>query len=184
MDWNTIVEGFKVFWSQPVPIIGFTVGTVIIGALSIISKTSIGKKALNSLKAKYNDLVNGYNEVKKQYDEIIAKKDEIITTMTEEYNNKLALIQANKDKEREVIIALGNCINNVKVKKIIEEYSQLDEITDVSQFVDDIKNKYESKYQELLAQIEELKNKFYSIEVIANGEREKGKDTVSAQETI
>lgn len=158
MDWNQIVEGIKEFWNQPVPIIGFTVGTVIIGVIAILAKTSIGKKALNWMKEKYAELVNGYNETKKQYEEIIKTKDETIAKLTEMYNEKLALVQANKDKEREIIIALGNCINNLKVKKIIEEYSQSKEITDLSDLVDEVKAKYESKYQELLSRLEVLEN--------------------------
>ena len=158
MDWNQIVEGIKEFWNQPVPIIGFTVGTIIIGVIAILAKTSIGKKALNWMKEKYTELLNGYNETKKQYEEIIKTKDETIAKLTEMYNEKLALVQANKDKEREIIIALGNCINNVKVKKIIEEYSQSKEITDLSDLVDEVKEKYESKYQELLSRLEVLEN--------------------------
>lgn len=158
MDWNQIVEGIKEFWNQPVPIIGFTVGTIIIGVIAILAKTSIGKKALNWMKEKYTELLNGYNETKKQYEEIIKTKDETIAKLTEMYNEKLALVQANKDKEREIIIALGNCINNVKVKKIIEEYSQSKEITDLSALVDEVKAKYESKYQELLSRLEVLEN--------------------------
>ena len=64
MEWfDTFAANLKDFWSQPVPIIGFTVGTCIIGFCFIFAKTSLGKKALNKLQKLYDDLVAKYKEI-------------------------------------------------------------------------------------------------------------------------
>ena len=158
MNWNEIVEALKEFWNQPVPIIGFTVGTLIIGIIVILSKTSIGTKALNWLKGKYQEMVETNKEMQERYEAIIKTKDEFIASLTQMYEDKLALVQANKDKERDVIIAIGSCINNVKIKKIIEEYKGTEPVTDISSYTEAIKQEYESKYIEVLNRLEELEN--------------------------
>lgn len=61
-DFDIFVENLKTFWNQPVPIIGFTIGMVIVGILFIVAKTSIGKKALNKIKD-INDKLSKQNDV-------------------------------------------------------------------------------------------------------------------------
>lgn len=170
--WNNFVSGLEEFWNQPVPIIGFTVGTLIVGFFVIFTKTSLGKKALNWCKTKYEELLVKYNEAKKLYEEVIAEKDAIIEELTKMYEEKLALVQLNKDKEKEIIIAIAKNINNVKIKKIIEEYEKLPEITDISDYVEEIKAKYEAKESEIteklnevLSRLEELENGKISEEI-------------------
>lgn len=158
MNWEQISYNIEQFWNKPVPIIGFTVGAIIIGVLAILAKTSIGKKSLLYLKKQYNELKEKATEAFDAYDKLIAQKDEIIDTMKSEYEEKLALIQENKDREREIIIAIGENIHNVKIQKIIEEYKKLPEIADISEVIESKKIELEEKYEAKEAELEEKIN--------------------------
>lgn len=169
MNWNDIVEGFKIFWEQPVPIIGFTVGSLISFFLVVFSKTTIGKRALNKITGMFEESERTRKDVVEKYEQLLKEKDEMLAQLTTEYENKLSLIQANKDREKEVIIAIAENIHNVKVAKIIEEYKQEPEVEEVSEYIEsvkeEIKQEYESKYEMVLKQLEELKNGKVSEEV-------------------
>lgn len=174
MNWETIVQKIADFWNMPVPIIGFTVGSVVLGIIWIISKTSFGRKSINWCKNQLKEMKDANDKAKADYEETIKLKDEIIAGLTAEYEEKLALVQLNRDKEREIIIAIGEKINNVKIKKIIEEYKNMPTIESISDYVQELENKYESKYELLLKRLEELEN-------------EKGKETInsdSVEETL
>lgn len=163
MEWETIAHNIESFWNKPVPIIGFTIGALVIGAFTILKYTSIGKKAINFFKAKYEELKNKYYDTCNKYDEIIEKKDEQLAKLKEMYEEKLALVQANRDKEREVIIAIAENIHNVKIQKIIEEYKNFPEITDISEVIEskkaELESIYQAKYEEVLSELNKLKEK-------------------------
>lgn len=169
MSWEQISYNIEQFWNKPIPIIGFTVGAVIVGVLFILAKTSIGRKALNELKKKYNEIIDFKNSIEDKYNKLIEEKDKlieekgkIIEELQHQYDDKLALVQANKDKEKEIIIAIAENINNVKIKKIIEEYKKLPEITDISEVLEakkeELEDNYKTKYEEILKKLEEIEN--------------------------
>ncbi len=181
MNWEQITYNIEQFWNKPIPIIGFTIGTLIIMFLVIFAKTSLGRKSLNYLKNKYSELNDGFNKAKKYYEEAIKAKDELIENkdkyieeLKSMYEEKLALVQINKDKEKEIIIAIGSNINNVKIKKIIEEYKKLPEITDINAALDEkrkqLESKYEAKYQEVIEKLNNLQPIKEIKEVIENEE--------------
>lgn len=158
MTWEQISYNIEQFWNKPIPIICFIAVMLIIIFLIIFSKTSFGKKALNELKLKFDVMKNMFDEIIKAKDEIINRKEEIIAEMKQDYEDKLALIQAEKDKEKEVIIAIAQNINNIKIKKIIEEYKHTVSPESISELVEEVKKDYESKYEQVLKELEELKN--------------------------
>lgn len=165
MNWDEIVEKIASFWNMKVPIIGFTVGAIVIGFLVIISKTSWGRKAINWCKKKIGDFEIIFKEANDTYkrtleekDALLKLKDEIIEKMKQEYDTKLAIVQNQRNEERNVIIAIGQCINNVKVKKIIEDYISKPVAESVSEYTQEIEENYEDKYKELLKRIEVLEN--------------------------
>lgn len=192
MNWEQITYNIEQFWNKPIPIIGFTIGTLIIMFLVIFAKTSLGRKSLNYLKNKYAELNDDFNKAKKYYEEAIKAKDELIENkdkyieeLKSMYEEKLALVQINKDKEKEIIIAIGSNINNVKIKKIIEEYKKLPEITDINAALDEkkkqLESKYEEKYQEVIEKLNNLQLVKEIKEVIEN---EEGIDSVSKETQI
>lgn len=174
MNWETIVQKIADFWNMPVPIIGFTVGSVVFGIIWIISKTSFGKKAINWCKNKIAKMEEANEKAKSDYEETLKLKDEIIEKMKQEHSEELAAIEYNRELEREFIINALSQINNVRVKKLVKEFQEKIKPTNISEITENIKSEYESKYAELLARLEELEN-------------EKGKETInsdSVEETI
>lgn len=156
MSWDQIVEAIRQFWNQPVPIIGFTVGAVLLAILGIIAKTSIGKKQLNKLKIEINIERDRYAELQKFYE------------------SKLQIAEKNKELERQFIYEICENINNVNVKSICEKYkSQFENIT-YDQVVEDAKaqaiKEYEDKYKaELTTFIESEKERIKSeLEEVKN----------------
>lgn len=192
MNWEQITYNIEQFWNKPIPIIGFTIGTLIIMFLVIFAKTSLGRKSLNYLKTKYIEIQNDFDKVKEYYNkaietknELIENKDKYIEELKSMYEEKLALVQINKDKEKEIIIAIGSNINNVKIKKIIEEYKKLPEITDIDAALDEkrkqLESEYETKYQEVIEKLNNLQPVKEIKEVIEN---EEGIDSDSKETQI
>ena len=124
MSWQEICQAIKDFMSQPVPIISCTVGALLVSIIVIISKTSIGKKALNGLR-------NLINELKSQITDLLSKfkgfKEEINQTLVEQ--NKM-LENALNEKQAEIdrLVALVEKVSinthNVKTIQALEEYKK------------------------------------------------------------
>ena len=55
-NWDVFVNGLKEFFNQPVPIIGCSVAALLVCVLTILSKTSFGKKLLFRLKTMILDI--------------------------------------------------------------------------------------------------------------------------------
>lgn len=156
--WNEFTRIVEEFWNKPVPIIGFSVGVCILGALWIISKTSIGKKALKELREKYNEIKDVNDAIKKTADDLLEAKDNVIAEMKKEYEVKLAIAQEEVRQTKELVVKISSCINNVKIKKLIEEFEQLPEPQNVSDYIEQIKEQYNDKYELVLKRLEELEN--------------------------
>lgn len=181
MDWNAFVEGFKTFWNQPVPIIGFTVGTVILGILAIVGKTSIGKKALNKIKevnsnlsgqletanlrlieAK-NDLTTLGNDFDRKYEalgksanEIIAAKEQEIQELTDGYELKLSVYKEQMLKQEQLLRTICENSVNKKIKEAYESYSLEDLEAPINEIENRIKEQVKAEYEDRLAKLEEL----------------------------
>lgn len=181
MEWfDTFAENLKIFWNQPVPIIGFTVGTIIIGALFIIGKTSIGKKALNKLKALYEDLKSRYENAlemfyttKNEFDEFKKEKEEEIKQIGETYELKLNAYKERMVKQDEIIKVLCENSPNKKVKDAFANYSPVSLDLPLNEAVESIKEETEKEYESRIA----------ALEVLVYGKKaEETKDTETASE--
>lgn len=122
MQWDLIVENIKIFFNQPVPIIGCTIGFALMFILVIVSKTSIGKKSLNKIKKINADL-------KKQYDELIVKneqsKKELDSKIANLKNEYEKLLQESIDKYNELETLLLNISSNIhhrEINKLIKQH--------------------------------------------------------------
>lgn len=180
MNWDAFVEGLRNFWNQPVPIIGFTVGTVICGIIYILGKTSIGKKALNKIidinnglreqltKAE-NDLVDANNKIKElikesqnKIDELVAASDVAIKNKQQEieelanqYELKMLNYKEKLLKQEEMIkVICENSVNKV-IKEAYEKYSPVLELP-VPEIQKQIEEKVKSEYEDRLKKLEEL----------------------------
>ena len=164
MEWlDTFATNLKDFWSQPVPIIGFTVGTCIIGFCFIFAKTSLGKKALNKLQKLYDDLVAKYkevvkakNEIEKEYNDFKADKNDEIKTLTNNYELKLNEYKERMVKQDEIIKVLCENSPNAKVKKAYEEYSPVSLDLPLNEVVEGIKEQTRQEYESRIKALEDL----------------------------
>lgn len=120
--WETISANIKDFFNQPVPIIGSTIGALLIFVLSVISKTSIGKKALNELKNKYNKLTTEFLTILESFKKHKEKIDETLKVQKEALEIALKEKQEEIDKLEELIIAISENIHNAKVKELVDTY--------------------------------------------------------------
>lgn len=138
MTWfDLFIENFSKFWNAPIPIIGFTVGAVILGALALISKTSIGNKALRKLTKMFEDLKAEILEYLKMFREYRENREKLEEEMEKRFEKKVEeIIQncENRIKELEdTIKAQGQLLmsvavnaHNVKVNEALKNYSEVD----------------------------------------------------------
>lgn len=153
MDWNSIVENIKIFFEQPVAIIGCSVGCLLFYTLVFISKTSFGKKSILSVQKKFDEL-------KSKYDENVALLGEKVANLKKEYDDKVAIVEKHAQEVENLIFAISENINNKHVKELIEEYKRQKQ--EISEEVNDLVNQatleLNDKLQEVQKQLEEYKN--------------------------
>lgn len=186
MNWDIFVENVKIFWNQPIPIIGFTVGTVVTGILFIIGRTSIGNKALNKIKdinnfitEKNNILLESCEEYSKKLKdaeetvkEILAKKDEEIKKLKDEYELKLTNYREQLLKQENMIRVICENSVNKKIKDVYEKYNPTQLELPVGELKVQIEEKVKVEYEDRIARLEEL----------VYGEREKTTDNQTTSE--
>lgn len=135
-----VIEDIKDFASQPVPVIGFTVGAVVVAALTILSKTSFGRKAIKTMKQLCADL-------KIQFDALKEESEKKLEEQKQFYEEKLALVEYNRKQEREFTIKALSSIHNVAVQHTLEQYKSMVSYEKISEVVDVEKAKLEKEYE-------------------------------------
>lgn len=188
MDWNAFVEGIKEFFAQPVPIIGCTIGALCIAILSILARTSVGKKSLKKLTNLYNDgktkvdgVYNEYQAFKKEKEQQLKQLESEYVYYKEqvkkEYENKLAIATSQIDNLRTLLLDISANLHNNKIKEIVESYKENanTEIKGISEIIDKEVDNARITYKEQFEQeikciaenyskiIEELKNEILGL---------------------
>lgn len=148
MSWDQIVEAIRQFWNQPVPIIGFTVGAVVLAVFGIITKTSIGRKQLNRMKTELK-------ETTKHYDDQYLEFERRYNDLKNYYEEKLQLVEQNRLLERQLLIGVCENINNIKIKEMLDEYQSKFEVVNFSEIIEQEKK---SAVEEYKAEVESLVN--------------------------
>lgn len=144
-------EAVKEFFNQPVPIIGCTIGFLLISILTILAKTSIGKKALLRLQSgfaevheKYRLLIDLHNDTVKHYEKEIAARDEYIKQIETKYQEIIDEVVAKYEEEKDKIIDILEDLPNKKVQQKLLTYKKKDflgEITSETQEDKELSNK-------------------------------------------
>jgi len=122
MWFDKVSEWLTNFFNQPVPIIGCSVLALIVFVLTVLSKTSIGKKSLNFLKGQIEEI----NKQSKEYLEIAEKSKE--QTIKEIEAIKELYEKAIKEKDEKVaeleqlVIKVSKNLHNKNVKELIDNY--------------------------------------------------------------
>lgn len=169
MSWDQIVENIKTFFSQPVPIICCSVGSLLIFVLTVFSKTSLGKKALNELKnliaittARIGELNNSITSHKEDTEKKIEE-------LKQSYQDKLAMVEEEKTNLEELLYAIAENINNVKIKELVANYKEkadkrINDISDVVneellKYKDSLDKEYQRKYDLLEEKVVAIEKK-------------------------
>lgn len=154
--WNEIVANIKDFFSQPIPVIGVSIGFLLIFVLVIFSKTSIGKKALNFLKEKVIGIENGFNSFK---NDMMQEREKLVNFYQEEQTKadaKIAVLE-------ELLLEVAENTHNAKIKEKVEEAKSKLSIT-------------KTRYEELIeSKVNEAKKQVSSI---ADTLKEKANDEI------
>ena len=140
MWFQDFMTWIKDFFNRPVPIIGFTVGALVIAVLTILSKTSFGRKAIRTMKQYCADL-------KVQFVTLKEESEKKLEEQKQSYEEKLALVEYNRKQEREFIIEALSSIHNVGVQHALEQYKTMVSYEKISEVVDAEKAKLEKEYE-------------------------------------
>lgn len=184
MSWDQIVNTINAFFNTPVPIICCSVGSLLIFIIAVISKTSIGKKALNKLTKQYNEITDIYQKAKVDY-------EKHITELKQDYETKLALVQAKRDDVEKLLIYVCENTNNKKVKEALELYKQsTTKVVEISDLVSEKEKEVRKECEEKLNYFEsQVKNKLIELdalikekqEEIENGGKQENTDTIKEE---
>ena len=150
MQWNQIVENIKNFFDQPVPIICCSVGALLVFVLTVISKTSIGKRALNKL----TSLIN---ETKETAATTKALAETRINELKETYETKIAVVQSEYQELETLILSISANIRNENVKNILTTYQEK-----IIARKNDLQGYVETRVQEVKAEVETYKEQIKS----------------------
>lgn len=122
--WEQVVEKTTAFFDKPVPIIGCTIGFLLITVLTIISKTSFGKKSIRRLtelaRLTHETVETTLKNVNGKLSEIDEKQFNIeryLECKLEEQNLYI-------EKLESLIEEIAGNIRNAKIKALINDYKE------------------------------------------------------------
>ncbi len=103
---------------------------IIVLVVMVFAKTSFGKKAIRDLTAKVLQNKSVVEKAKTICEEARENCDTKVAELETETKEKVANLENEIQKLTELVIALAKPINNVNVKKVIENYenSKVDKI--------------------------------------------------------
>lgn len=130
---DQFIELVKDFFNQPIPIIGCSVGFALIFVLTIISKTSLGKKALVEMKNYFSSVKAEYEAFKKLHNQYVADKEKEITLIKEQCELLISQIKEEaKQRDAEILSVLSEIPNKKVQEKLLELKKQpiLDQISE------------------------------------------------------
>ena len=124
MQWNQVATAIKDFFNQPVPIICCTVGALCVFILTIIAKTSIGKRGLKKLNTK---MIALESVIKQFLADLRAEK----TKAEQEYQKYIAELekarleeQHKREKLEELVLFIAENTHNSKIKEYVKTYNK------------------------------------------------------------
>ena len=122
MNWELIKENLSAFFNMPVVISVMSVTFGFIYLLVIFSKTSLGKKLFNKVKANYEDVVLRASKMSEELSKIKTEKEKAIKEIKEEYEKRLALSLSETEELENCLKTIAETTANKKVKEGIEEF--------------------------------------------------------------
>lgn len=130
---DQFIELVKDFFNQPIPIIGCSVGFALIFVLTVISKTSLGKKALVEMKNYFAGVKAEYEAFKKLHNQYVADKEQEIALIKEQCEKTISqIMEEAKARDDEILAVLSEIPNKKVQEKLLELKKQpiLDQISE------------------------------------------------------
>lgn len=128
MTWDSIVAAIKEFFNQDITVIISSIITIATSVLVIISKTSIGKKALNWCKAKVNDIEKTAQIAREKVTNVENLAQNKIDELKAEYEAKSRVLVSYFECLEQAFVQTVELIPNAKVQNQLTEFkSQFDE---------------------------------------------------------
>ena len=137
--WIGFKNAIDITWewlNKPLPVVCVSIVTVFIFVITIINRTSFGRRAIVKLTNLADSSSRKIDDIKVLTDEFTAKTNDRVDNFVSDVNSKIAIMQGQLDYfETAIFDSLGQ-LPNVKVKKAIEDFkSQYDikkqEIADI-----------------------------------------------------
>jgi len=138
--------------------VAISVLSLVYGAIRVISATSIGKKAINELRAKFSKSEKQYNDLVEEHNAIISEKDSQFIQLKTEYETKLYCVEDYTQKCLTSLKTALSKINNEQVQKVLENIDLTIPNLTISEEIEQVKAEYELKYEVLLQRIEVLEH--------------------------
>jgi len=168
-EWfNQIVENVKAWCQSPLGTTIISITTTFIYILIFLSKTSLGKKLYNKMKAKVEQIGETAHESNEKVKEIQNVANEKIAQIEGAYDEKLNAIVNYALETEQFLYLLGETIPNEKVKKLVEDYRN----NRATRFAEI------QKYVPTVAQIEELKQELKEQQENFASELERAKNEI------
>lgn len=156
---DLFIDKVKDFFNQPIPIIGCSIGFLLVFVLVIFSKTSFGKRWILKLKALIEELKESFRALKKYVEESIA-------TIKSYSETEIKKIEGQYSELSSLIVVIAENSHNIKVKEALLVYKEKADKckNDFEGYIEDKiaaanDEKYKSEIEYLKSRIEELVEK-------------------------
>ena len=187
MNWEILVANIKEFFNQPVIIIITSIVSTVVGVITVISKTSFGKKAIRQLTKTLNNVKDESDVVRETSKLALELANKEINRLRDEYGSKLTEVYNQFDVLEKGIIEVLENIPNAKVKKALENFNATyqekkkaitlfvqETYEEHKAVVEQVKNEYQAKLDDLRAEINEIREIIKpvenALEEVENGE--------------
>lgn len=196
MSWDQLVAAIKEFFNQPVVVIVTSIASTVVGAITIISKTSFGKRAIHSMKKRIAEILETVHSSNEKINDVEKLARERIESLKAEYEIKTKVLASQFDFFLTSVFKIIELYPNVKIQNAILELkaeyeNKKEEIEKVIGWAYEDVEKYitkkQSELESYIAQVRELtltlENKIKEVDV-SEEQREEEPHTDSAEEKI
>ncbi len=186
----------------PIPIIGITMGSLLLVLLLLFSKTSLGKKLFNESLNAMNKGIQATKEckqilqdTKKAAEKLVEEKEEELKAVKQTTTVLVDGVRQEVRNKEKFYLEVFKEINNVNVQEKVNEYikEETKQFEDVSEIIktakDETRKEYDNQFEEINKKIELLnkavnENKEEVHVQIENGKKEIGEIVEDVKEEI
>lgn len=176
----------------PIPIIGITMGSLLLVLLLLFSKTSLGKKLFNESLNALNKGIQATKEckqilqdTKKAAEKLVEEKEEELKAVKQTTTVLVDGVRREVRNKEQFYLEVFKEINNVNVQEKVNEYIKEEtsqQFEDASKIIknakDETRKEYDNQLEEINRQIELLKKAVYENKEEVHVQFENGKKEI------